>query len=96
MDFLGIKIVDHSGTDGLFWYFEFKGNFYHSTSISLSDEIIKNDFDSCVCSLLTKVRPFFVILHYDCFAHVLLMPKVHFFSFSPKIKNWLCISTEKL
>jgi hypothetical protein len=94
MDFLSIKIVDHS--DGLFWYFKFKGNSYHLTSISLSDEIIKNDFDSYVCSLLTKVHPFVLILHYDCFAHGLLMPKVHFFSFFPKIKNWLCISTEKL
>jgi hypothetical protein len=74
-----MKIVDHSGTDGLFWYFKFNGNFVSLTSILLFDEIIKNDFDSCVRSLFTKVRPIVLILHYNCFAQELLMLEVRFF-----------------
>ena len=48
-------------------------------SFFIYDEIIKNDFDSCVRSCLTKVRASVLILTYNCFTHELLIPEVRFF-----------------
>ena len=72
-------MVDYAGTDGLFWYFKFNGKFVRWIFILIDGEIIKNDFDSCVRSRFTKVRPFVLMLKYNCFTHELLILKVRLF-----------------
>jgi hypothetical protein len=74
-----MQIAKHLGTHGLFWYFRFNGNFVRFNGILIEDEIIKNDFDLCAAVCFTKVRPFVLILKYNCFTHELLMPKVRLF-----------------
>ena len=51
IEFSIYAMVDYSGTDGLFWYFKFNGKFVRWIFILIHDDIIKNDFDSCVRSI---------------------------------------------
>jgi hypothetical protein len=76
-----LQMVDYSGTDGLFWYFKFNGNFVRWIFILIYDEINKNDFDSCVRSFYfkRKVCPPVLILRYNWLTHEPLMPKVCLF-----------------
>jgi hypothetical protein len=49
-----MQMDEHSGTDGLFWYFRFNGNLCPLDFVLIYDEIIKNDFDFCVLIFLKQ------------------------------------------
>ena len=52
-----MQMAEYSGTDGLFWYFRFDGNFSQIQRILIKDDIIKNNFDG-VSSLFKKKKNF--------------------------------------
>ena len=85
-----MQMAEHSGTDGLFWYFRFNGNFSQIRRIfNWTDEITKNDFDgvSLLFFFNNKTRLFVLILKYNCFTHGPQMPEVRLFLKKKKEKK---------
>ena len=90
-----MKITVYLGTYGVYWYNLPVRRFVSWAPVLINDEVIKNAADSGVRNYFTKVRPFVLILRYDCFEHeLLLMQEVRFFDqFARRLQT---ISTEKI